>query len=312
MFALGNLVLSNVANVQADTTFIGNIAANNIQATNKIETESFIRVGPAYDQGETWANPGGLFFGNTVGSIAKYYQINLQNVDPEGSGDLVVTADNGNDASNFITMGINGSNYSSLNYPSSFALDGYLWIEGGNLVVASNTHSTFIGAGNNAVHGISITRSGNVELYGNANLKYSDGTIQTTAYNASAISANIGVIYNLFALGNVEFGNVNANIAAANVQILSLQSNVAAANVQILSLQSNVAAANVEILSLQSNVAAANVQILSLQSNVAAANIILAQMPYTMANYQHWTSNVSNVSAALDQLASRIWAIENP
>jgi hypothetical protein len=128
-------------------------------------------------------------------------------------------------------------------------------------------------------------------LYGNANLKFSDGTVQTTAYNAVAVSANIATIYSLIALGNVEFGNLNANIN---------------------SLDSNIAAANVQILSLQSNIAAANVQILSLQSNIAAANIVIAEMPYTMANYQHWTSNVSNVAAALDQIAARIWAIENP
>jgi uncharacterized protein YukE len=39
---------------------------------------------------------------------------------------------------------------------------------------------------------------------------------------------------------------------------------------------------------------------------------VIAEMPYTMANYQHWTSNVSNVATALDQIAARIWAIENP
>jgi peptidoglycan hydrolase CwlO-like protein len=33
---------------------------------------------------------------------------------------------------------------------------------------------------------------------------------------------------------------------------------------------------------------------------------------FIMANYQHWTSNVSTISAALNQLAERIWNIENP
>jgi hypothetical protein len=518
-----------------------------------------------------------LFFGNTISSGSKYYQINLQNVDPEGSGDVVVTADDGNDASHFITMGINGSNYSSLNYPSSLAHDGYVWIEGGNLVIASNTANTYIGSGNNAVHGINVSRSGNVELYGNANLKFRDGTVQTTAYNAVAVSANIGTLYSLIALGNVAFGNLNANAAAqdfdinslnanigafqtyanltygpdsyadanvqaylaafdgniipsanitydlgsstnrwrdlwlsgntinlgsallsavgntiqlpagstvggASVDVVSINANITAANLEISSIKSNlaiqanvldvlsgnavtqqselanlvanaagqagslttllsnaaaqadelntlisnaatqsgaidtinanigtlylgnistqanigayqlyananaasqqtdidninsnvgayqlyananigtlflgnastnanlgafqtyananvgsiynqlntldanvgafelyananIAAANVQILSLQSNIAAANVQILSLQSNIAAANIVIAEMPYTMANYQHWTSNVSNVATALDQIAARIWAIENP
>jgi peptidoglycan hydrolase CwlO-like protein len=33
---------------------------------------------------------------------------------------------------------------------------------------------------------------------------------------------------------------------------------------------------------------------------------------FIMANYQHWTSNVSTISDALNQLAERIWNIENP
>ena len=33
---------------------------------------------------------------------------------------------------------------------------------------------------------------------------------------------------------------------------------------------------------------------------------------FTMANVTHWTSNVTTISAALNQLAERIWNIENP
>lgn len=33
---------------------------------------------------------------------------------------------------------------------------------------------------------------------------------------------------------------------------------------------------------------------------------------FTMANFQHWTSNVSTIADALNQLAERIWNIENP
>lgn len=43
---------------------------------------------------------------------------------------------------------------------------------------------------------------------------------------------------------------------------------------------------------------------------ITTANIMLAG--FTMANYQHWTSNVSTIGDALNQLAERIWNIENP
>jgi hypothetical protein len=43
---------------------------------------------------------------------------------------------------------------------------------------------------------------------------------------------------------------------------------------------------------------------------ITFANIMLAA--FTMANMQHWTSNVSTIGDALNQLAQRIYNIENP
>jgi hypothetical protein len=45
--------------------------------------------------------------------------------------------------------------------------------------------------------------------------------------------------------------------------------------------------------------------------NIQAANF-LGNMPYTMANASQWTTPVTTVAQALDQLAARIWAIEHP
>jgi hypothetical protein len=39
---------------------------------------------------------------------------------------------------------------------------------------------------------------------------------------------------------------------------------------------------------------------------------LLTGIAYTMGNVAHWTSNVTTISAALDQLAERIYNIENP
>jgi hypothetical protein len=41
--------------------------------------------------------------------------------------------------------------------------------------------------------------------------------------------------------------------------------------------------------------------------NVTAGNItVTGNIAYIMANYQNWTSNVSTISSALDQLAARL------
>jgi len=46
--------------------------------------------------------------------------------------------------------------------------------------------------------------------------------------------------------------------------------------------------------------------------NVSADNIVNTSVDYTMGNATHWTTPVSNVAVALDQLAQRIYNLENP
>ena len=95
----------------------------------------------------------------------------------------------------------------------------------------------------------------------------------------SILDANVGVLNNLLAVGN-------ANITAANATISTLT-----VNVQIL----------------ESNVSFTQIDITNLQAKFDNGNLI-----YTPNNATHWNGTISNVAAALDQLASRIWAIENP
>ena len=44
----------------------------------------------------------------------------------------------------------------------------------------------------------------------------------------------------------------------------------------------------------------------------APASVIPSNLTYTPANGTHWTSPVTTVADALDQLAARLYAIENP
>jgi len=51
---------------------------------------------------------------------------------------------------------------------------------------------------------------------------------------------------------------------------------------------------------------------LSVQGNVSVGNIsAVGQIDYTMGNVTHWNSAVSTVSAALDQIAARLYILEN-
>ena len=134
-----NAILANVISVNANVAaanaaillranlsgavFTGNISANFVHANNTVRAETYFVGGSEAAQGQeqSWANPAALFFGNSTLTPApggsRFYQINLQNLDPMGSGDVVVTADDGTDGSNFITMGIHGSQYNDPLYP---------------------------------------------------------------------------------------------------------------------------------------------------------------------------------------------------
>jgi hypothetical protein len=69
-----------------------------------------------------------------------YRQLNIKNTNAgsSASSDIVATANNGNETTNFIDMGINSSTYSDAAFAAS-ALDGYLYNNGGNLFIGTAT-----------------------------------------------------------------------------------------------------------------------------------------------------------------------------
>jgi hypothetical protein len=81
-----------------------------------------------------------------VGSGNNYLQLNIQNrgTGTDASADLVITANNGTDNSNFINLGINNSGYSNASYTNGSGLDGYLFINGGSLDIGTQTPNTSI------------------------------------------------------------------------------------------------------------------------------------------------------------------------
>jgi hypothetical protein len=68
-----------------------------------------------------------------------YGQINLRNTSAgtNASGDVIITADNGNDSTNFIDLGINNSGFSVGSWTINGANDGYLYTSDGNLSIGA-------------------------------------------------------------------------------------------------------------------------------------------------------------------------------
>ena len=74
------------------------------------------------------------------GSYNNYLQLNIQNNNggASASSDIVATADNGNETSNFINLGINGDGYTGTGITAG-ANNAYLFSTGNHLVIGNNT-----------------------------------------------------------------------------------------------------------------------------------------------------------------------------
>jgi hypothetical protein len=83
---------------------------------------------------------------SVVGSGNSYLQLNIQNrsTGTTATADLVITANNGTDTSNYINLGINNSGYNDPTFSNGTGFDGYLFVNGGNLDIGTQTTNTFI------------------------------------------------------------------------------------------------------------------------------------------------------------------------
>lgn len=316
-----NAILANVAAVNANVAaanaaillranltganFSGNISANTISASNFIRTNTYFVGGTEANQGlgQAFANPAALFFSNSAISPGpsgnRYYQINLQNLDSAGSGDFVVTADDGNDGSNFISMGMAGSQFTFPAYPSQTVHDGYVYITGGNLDLQSETGNVELIAGNLVTGQVILTQSNILKLTSNLVIQFPDGTIQSTAFG-----------------GNTNVASINANITAANAAITALQANAASQALDIDSLLSNAANQASSIVTLTANAASQATSLNNLNANVGAYQIFANSNAASQAtSLDLLNANVTaanlNITTLLANAATQSLAIDN-
>jgi len=88
---------------------------------------------------KTFLSTGNVFQG--VASSTATAQLNIQNTSSgtSASSDLVATADTGTDSANYIDLGINSSTYNDAGYTIGGALSSYLYSNGGDLAVGTQS-----------------------------------------------------------------------------------------------------------------------------------------------------------------------------
>ena len=190
-----------------------------------------------------------------VANTTPYGQVNFQNINANGTMDLVITADTGTDTTNYIDLGIqNSTAYDSVNASAYYPLDGYLYVQGlantkgGNLIVgtaSSNTHIKFVvGGSNNANTVARFYSNGAAEFNGTVitrssqGITFSDGSQQGVAaapanYTQSAFNlantVNAGLIANVAIISGVDAGQ---NSAISIIQGVDLGQNTLITSVQ--------------------------------------------------------------------------------
>ena len=268
---------------------IGNsvgITSDTIYATEIIANAN-LHVGNAVAGGYDF--PSALIQGDVdVNSYAQYVLKN-HNQGDSSSADIVAVANNGDDGNFYIDMGINSNVYANASYAVTRANDGYLYVNGGNLVIGTQTASNVInfftgGTDNlNKVRG-TISDTG-LSMVGNV-----------TANNMISVNATIGGIVS--ATGNITGGNLlvpsgivsaAGNITGLNVNttIVSATGNVIGGNIRTagsITATGNITGGNLSIPSgvanigniTTANITAGNITsaIISATGNISGPNVI--------------------------------------
>ena len=265
-------------------------------------------------------------FTSNANSYAQTVTQNISNLSA-ASTDYIAAADVGSASTNFIDMGINSSCYADPAYTLQYPLDGYVYTNGGNLTIGTQTtqkavvfHTGGTLAANEAgriysgrwLLGAVDDGTSKLQINGNTSLTYVNGTGIALTGNISA-NYHFGNASLMSGLANNQaFASLNANVAAANSAIASTNANVVAANSAISSINANVTAANSaittntnNITTINANIVAANSAISTLTSNAATqANLITTVNANVTAANSAITSNQANITAANSAITS--------
>jgi phage baseplate assembly protein gpV len=200
------------------------------------------------------------------GNLDNYLQLNIQNVNagPTASSDVVATANNGNETSNYIDMGINSSNFSG---PVGEANDAYLYSTGQHLHIGNASANQPLGL---FVGGIDAeanrklqlnpnnqhNMTGSLEMSGSLNVNFNvtasnirvTNTLTAQTLVVQTVSSSV-----IYSSGSNTFGNnlSNNQIFTGSVAItgsLNLKGNQTVTNGSINVVNGNISIDGVNVL----------------------------------------------------------------
>jgi hypothetical protein len=165
-----------------------------------VGTESFVTLGSAV-------------MAQITGNVQNYSQVNFQNSNDSrlASGDYIITADNGNDTTHFLDLGMTSSNWDGRQENSLGTSvgpnNGYLYVQDGNLTLGTKTGNTayvwtFGTDGSLSLPAGNIIGAGNITGPGNISYPFGPGVVVLANIDApgnsyftlQAVANNSGIL----------------------------------------------------------------------------------------------------------------------
>ncbi len=274
---LGNSwTTSGNAGTTAGTHFVGTTdAIDFVVKTNSIEkarvtSSGNVGIGTSTFDGtnpeKVLVNSGVTASVNSIvgkGSINSYLQLNIQNqsAGTGASSDVVATADNGNETSNYVDMGINSSGNTST--VMGAANDAYLYNLGQNFLIGTGTAAKSLvfmtgGTAQSTNERMRIDGSGNVgignnspnstlSISGSLAMKYRSGTGNYTLLTTDYVIINTGAAANwtmpaasgcsgrIYRLVNQGTGSITLSLNVTTASGISTPTLLVATNFEVIS-----------------------------------------------------------------------------
>jgi len=257
--------LSDLDSNTSNTLFVVDALTSNITATVSATTLSqHLFANNTLIVGQ---NP--VIFDNTIAQLSNtdpsFIQVNIQNYSPNGSADLVLTADDGTNTSAFVDLGINNSQWDSsvLGQTAQYPYDGFLIVDGplddpkGNLVIGTANPSTnlvFSIGGLTTTDVPAVMTANGLVFKTNRYLTFADNTQQTTAaatleYSESAFAVANTATDSITYLSGVNLGQ-NTYASAAFAKANSALANTSGTFAGDLTITGNTQVAKVNTANL--------------------------------------------------------------
>jgi hypothetical protein len=256
------------------------------------------------------------------GNLDNYLQLNIQNTNQgvSASSDVVATANNGDENSNYINMGINGENF---NGPIGEGNDAYLYSTGNNLHIGNTKagkHLGFFVGGDNAETDkkLQLNPTGHHQMTGSLdiNLQVTASRFVTRGATAADFVKGDGSLDNTLYTSASVFNNTTSSLQAFSASMLSFTAstlvNSASFDTRIKYLSSSFEANTASFNAYSASMNAFSASILSTTASINSfSSSVLNFTASTLVNSASFDTRIKYISSSFEAATASLNAFSS-